>query len=143
MSKILKVKMKAIKSGGGTHLVYPKEYDAKKIQVLAYGGGETVDGNRYGYCIGVVKDIDAPSFLQSQDIVEIDRAEAVNLGSQWKPQITKISDENKVLSICKKVFEDEALTSEDRDALDPKSSVKGITESQSFDTLLDRYCNAL
>jgi len=144
MSKILKVKIKREPIlGGGTHYVYPPEYNAKKIQVLCYesmGEEDKVKARGdYEYCIGVVKDEDAPAFLKSNDIVEINETKAKIDGKKWRPQTERIIDEKEVLRICAKAVSGESLTQKEKDALNPDKAEIGVNKSKSFSDLLDEY----
>jgi len=133
MSKIVKVKIKMEDlAGGGTHNVYPKGYNASKISVLAYGGSEETIG-RFGYCIGIVKDEDLTSFLQTDDIVEILEEEANEFGRKYRPQRVTISDQNKVIEILAKSALDNKLSDEDKKAINPEDETLGINKTKLFD----------
>lgn len=149
MSKILLVKAKRSRNpGGGTHYTYPPEYSAQQIQVLCYesvGENEIVSGrdnstNPHEYLIGVVSDADAPHFLKSSDIREINQADANEKGRRWRPQIEQINDQTKVISIlAKAVRGTQMLTSEEEQAINPDNPAIGISKSKLFDDLLAEY----
>ena len=141
--KMLKVGVIRSKiSGGGTHYTYPLEYQAQKIQILGYESGDESNdiatrGDKDEYCIGVVKDVDAPQFLKSPDITEITRDDAILLGNKWRKQTETITDQNKVISIIAKKMRNEALSQKEIDALDPNKAETGINKSKSFTEMLD------
>lgn len=146
--KILKVKVKRSKNPeGGTHYTYPPEYDARKIQVLCYEsiGDPTTVNDRdktaepYEFLIGVVNDGDASSFLESSDIEEIDQTTANSSGRLWRPQVVRIDNQERVLEIADKVFNNISLTQLDKSALNPDSSEPGISRSKLFDNLLAEH----
>lgn len=135
---ILKVKMTVTQNEDCTHYDYPPEYDARKIQVLVYGGtGETE------YCLGVVKDVDAPAFLQSPDIVKITRDEALVFGNKYTEQVEKITNSDAVLKVCAKAALGTALSAKDKKVLDPSDATPGINLSKSFEEGLDETLSSL
>lgn len=137
MSKILKVKITQSKiEGGGTHISYPPEYDSRLIQQLNCGRDNDIP-----YCIGVVRTSNASGFLASDDIEEISYNDAVALGEQWRPQITKIVDYQRIVDILAKVSANQLLTQEEKDAIDPENEEVGLSRSQSFSELLTHLVN--
>jgi len=158
MAKILKIKAKRTQMAGSTHYDYPPEYDSQKIQVLAY---ETFNpdniqavidrGNKDEYLIGIVKDADAPQFLASVDVEEIDYATALNLGNRWTKRALKIIDPEKVARICQKIGDkanvnkkvSAVLIAGELGALDADNPEPGIMKSKSFQERLDRTLVAL
>jgi len=147
MAKILKVKIQRASANGGTKYTYPPEYDASKIELLCYESvGEGIKvlnrTDKFEYAIGVVSNADALAFLVSPDIIEMAKATAITNGRKWRPQVEKITDNTKVISVLAKVARKETLTKEDEDALDPDNPVKGIGKSRLFDDLLEERLNA-
>lgn len=140
MTKILKIKVGTTTENGLTHYIYPKEYNAEKIDITAYkfASNTTTQGSSDEYCIGVVADSAATEFLKSKDITEITKAAALNDGRTWRPQYERISDEKKVISICKKILNGETLSVAEKDAIDVEKSTAGITKTAKYDTILDR-----
>ncbi len=143
MSKILKIKIGRNQTGSGTSYIYPPEYDSSKINVLSYESivKENEDiikvrGNKEEYIIGVVKDVDAPGFLVSADIVELNQTEAETTGNLWRPQVTKIEDRDKVIQILAKVALNQDLTQTEKDAINPDKEEPGIGKSRSFAAML-------
>ena len=131
--KILKVKIDMQHKGGVTHHNYPPQYDAEKIQILGYGKG---------HCIGWVKDVDAPKFLESPDIVEMNRDNTVLDLEDWNPQVERITDDKKVIQILAKVARGEILTQIEKDAINPDNPERGINKTEpvaeGIDKLLSR-----
>jgi len=158
MAKILKIKIKRTQTAGGTHYDYPPEYDSQKIQVLTYETSNpdniqaVVDrGNKDEYLIGIVKDADAPQFLASVDVEEIDYDAALNLGNRWTKRALKIMDPEKVALICQKIADkanvnremSAVLTVDELGALDADNPEPGIMKSKSFQERLDRTLGVL
>lgn len=120
---------------GRTHYTYPKEYDPKKIQVLAYESTECEDdvkerGDTEEYLIGAVADTDAEIFSKIGE--ELNEAEINTLGDKWTKQVEKITDQEAVLKICAKAALGETLTDDEKAAINPDSETKGINKSKSF-----------
>ena len=153
MAKILKIKAKRTQTARSTHYDYPSEYDAQKIQVLAYetfnpGNVQVVidRGNKHEFLIGIVKDADAPKFLASVDVEEIDYNTALNLGNRWTKRALKITDPEGVARICQKIADkanvnremSAVLTADELGALDADNPEPGIMKSKSFQERLDR-----
>lgn len=142
--KILKVKVGRKAINGGTRYVYPPVYDASKIQVLVYESSleENLQevknrGNNYEFLLGLVDEADAPRFLKSEDITEISRSEAEQLGAVWTKQQEKITDQNAVLSVLSKMARKETLSTDDQKVIDPNDDTPGIAKSKSFSQILD------
>jgi len=135
MKKILKVRIRLLQEPDGTvHYIYPASYNAKQITVVAYGE-ECLEGvERVKYCIGVVAEKHAVSFLSSAHVVEISPEEANKLGKQWRPVQLKIVDEQKLRQIISRIQKVEKLAQEDLKALDPNDfTVPGLKNTTAFD----------
>lgn len=132
MAKTVKVKMTRVQNQGRIQNSYPMEYDPTKIQIIAYEG---INDASKPYCIGVVKDEDLDSFVTSLDIVEITQQEAETLGNTWRPQVTRIIDEQKIIGILEKVSNSQELTQAEKDAINPENSELGINKSTAFTDL--------
>jgi hypothetical protein len=138
MAKILKVKIKRAQTNNIISNTYPLEYDSKKIKVLAYEGLGDINKT---FCIGVVNDVDAPAFLASKDIIEINQEDAQTLGVVWRPQTIKITDESKIIEIIEKVNNKEVLTQAEKDAINPDNATRGVNKSKPFNDLLTEALN--
>jgi hypothetical protein len=149
MAKILKSKVKRVRTGARVQYTYPPEYDATKINVIGMEtmqhaakfvevdarAAEGADG--YEYMLGVVSDADAPAFLASADIVEVTRAAAIVEGDTWMNARTVIQDDNVIIGVLDKVSKSEVLSKEDEDAIDPTNAVVGLTTSPDFTDRVD------
>lgn len=141
------LKIKAVLTpnvGGGIHYNYPAEYDPEKITVLCYehvgDKGAVVDrGTVDEYLIGVVSDEDAVQFLKSDQITQMSVEDAHVQGRQWRPQVDKILDQSKVISILAKSVRGDNLSPDDLRAIDPDDPTPGINKSEIFDNLLSRH----
>lgn len=143
--KILKIKARRRQAKGHTSYHYPVGYDASKINVLGYesmsdkGKADIISrGNFDEYLIGVVSDNSMASFTQSDDIVEINREEAISLGGEWIKQVEKVLDERRVLAVCAKAALGKKLNNDEKEILDPKSETTGINITKSFTQRLDQ-----
>ena len=142
--KILKVKVvREVISGGGTHYVYPPEYEAEKIKVLCYESigdrdGVAARGDKDEYLIGVVEDADVAQFTASKDIVEVTKSEAVVLGDVWKPRRNKLLNQQVVMEILSKHARGIVLTQEEKDMIDPDNPAEGLNKSPTFEERLTR-----
>lgn len=137
--KILRVKVGRQNILNGTHYVYPPEYDAQKITVVAYETSNpdniqaVKDRGGYEYLIGVVRDGDASAFLASSDIAEMTPGGAESAATAWIRATDKINDPARVIEILAKVRNSESLTLEDQKAIDPEdSSVAGVVRGRTF-----------
>lgn len=137
--KVLKVHIKRDRNDARTHYEYPPEYDAQKIQVMCYESSlpENFDkvverGDTDEYCIGVVKDEDAPQFLASPDIEEIDTDMALELGESWTRPVERITDQKTVTQVMAKMRAGVRLTQAEENAVDPDNPAPGVVRSRSF-----------
>lgn len=145
--KLIKMKIKRNQTAERTRYVYPKGYDATKVRFgpvyesfLPENYDEVVArGNTDEFILIGVSDADAPGFLADPDAKELTYEEAAALGGAWTKQIEKITDPGKVIAIAAKVVKGEALTQEEKEALDPDSPVSGINKSRSFKESLDEF----
>lgn len=132
--KILKIKINLItKADGIVYYSYPVGYDSKKINILAYSNAVRELESTVRYCIGAVADEAATIFLQTSAVIEIDKKEAQSLGESWRPAILKITNEQLVIKILKKIRIGIPLVYSEIKALDPDDDkVLGINYSRSF-----------
>lgn len=73
-------------------------------------------------------------------VEEVTREESVGAFKKFVGEPTeKITDQNKVLSILAKSARSEALTDDERKALDPEDPTPGIGRSKSFEEGLDEF----
>jgi hypothetical protein len=142
---ILKIKVKREPNGkGGTGYVYPDEYDAEAIKIVAMesvGAEDEVFARgkyNYEYMIGVVNDTDAHHFTISPDIEEIDRREAIKLGRQYQHQFANVTDTNRAIELLAKAARGDTLTQEEKDEIDPEKEGGAINKTPAFDKILDR-----
>lgn len=147
MNKILKVKIKRTQDSSGTHYTYPAFYVAEKFKVIIYETlleGKYDDvvnrGNDYEFVIGIVDEKDLAFFLQSSDIIEIDRIEAEQfIGNDLDKSETIITDSKKVLIVLSKVAIDQVLTNDDKKVLDPNDVTTGVNKTKTLSEALDEY----
>jgi hypothetical protein len=150
MAKVLKVKIKreAI-PGGGTHYVYPPGYDPQKIQVVAY---ETSNADNvasvksrgsHEFCIGVVKDADAPGFLASPDVTELSQAEAEAEALTWWKQEDVVVNPEEVLRLTAKAARGIPLTPQEAASLDPAVPGGAIQKTPTLAKRLDDAMKAV
>lgn len=147
MAKILKIRIKRTQKITGTFYTYPPEYDSRKIQVLVYESSLKVNeqsiinrGNQDEYLIGVVRDSDAPGFLSSSNVEEIDYSTAVDLGNLWRPQVVLLTGPQNIVDVLLKVHNKKTLTKLDKKVINPDDSTPGLIKSRSF---INRLNNAI
>jgi hypothetical protein len=152
MAKIVKIKMQAIitQPNGGVRIqrIAPPEYDSTKIKIIAMEASGDLAGvlsrnDGTIYRIGVVADGDLATFTASDDIVELTQLEAVALGNVWRPQVTKIFDEQKIIDILEKVSNSQALTLTELNAIDPDNAERGVGKSFTFTERLNATIEAV
>lgn len=153
--KLIKVKIKRERiQGGGTHYVYPPQWNAEKLNsgFLLYESGElyndVVDrGDNDEYVLIGVKDEDANGFLQIDghekdefifEAKEITKAKAIEDCDNWIVPRERMTDQAKVLSILAKVARGEELTQEEKDAIDPSKPNIGISMTENLTQMLDK-----
>jgi len=68
-----------------------------------------------------------------KDIMELTETTANEKGREWRPQVTKITDQNKVLELVSKVALGKTLTAKEKKVLDPDDPTQGIGKSELFD----------
>lgn len=135
--KILKIKIRLVKqSNGMTNYNYPLNYDASKINVLAYSNSVVTDKEIIAYCIGIVEDKYINSFLgyiNKEDIIEISSQEADALGKAWRVPVLRILNEKLVVFIVNKIKQGIPLDQKEIEALDPNNySTLGLNYNKEF-----------
>jgi len=147
--KFLKMTIQRRKIENKTRYGYPTpHYEASKTKVLLYEGG--LDSNAQvardrnkddEYILIGVDDGDLAQFLKANGYEkdgftygaeEIDLAAMKSIGDAYTGQSTKITDENKVIQICAKAALGQALSQEEKDALDPEKDASGIVKTKKF-----------
>jgi len=147
MYKLIRVKIGRSVNGTMVGYSYPKEYDAQKIQVLTYESmidGKLADiharGNLDEYLFGFVKEEDLNSFLQSPDITEVTKDEAINfIGAFVDNSIVKVVKEQPVLEVLMKNARGEALTVRDREIINPDSNSKEVIRTKTLRQRMTDY----
>lgn len=130
--KILKVKVKKLRTPGSCRFTYPDAWETKKIHVLAWGPGKGM-GEQIEECLCVTDDAVAEKLISAGEAVEINKARANALGRQWRPRAVHISREAIVASLVSKLLREEKLTPKERRALDPDDPEPGINRDKEFD----------
>ena len=145
--KLIKLKISRDQNAARTHYTYPKEYNATKVRFgpfyeshLPENVNEIVSrGNADELILFGVSDKDAPSFLANTDAQELSYDDALALGNAWTKQIERITNPNKILALVAKAVRGEALTLNEKAALDPNSQEPGINKSKAFKDMLDEF----
>lgn len=137
--KLLKAKIEVTHENGATQYVgYPQLWldNKEKIPAILYPKDRTDEldenGKTYQIVYPVVPDDLHPEFLQDALFSEPDLIELQAYNDKHSPSIEKISDADRVLSILTKVARNEALTPEEKLALDPASTEPGVTTTKDF-----------
>lgn len=147
MPKFLRVKIGRDQSAARTHYTYPPQYDPKKVIMGPVyetfnpaNMAEVVGrGNDHEFCLIAVSDADAPQFLESPDIEEIDRDEMEQEGTKFsRPSIVKVVDSVKIGKILEKLAKDptkapvEVLDQNELNAIDPENAELGLQKTKTF-----------
>lgn len=154
--RLIKVKVKREKIlGGGTHYVYPPQWNAERLNSgfgPLYESGEKYNdvvsrGDDHEYVLIGVQDADADSFLQADgykdgsgfsfEAKEITKAKAIEDCDSWIVPREKMTDQSKVLSILARVARGEELTQAEKDSIDPSKPEVGITMTKNLTQMLD------
>lgn len=130
--KILKVKVRKLRTPSSCRFIYPDAWKAKKIHVLAWGPGKGM-GEQVEECLCVAEETVAEQLVSSGEAVELPKAQANVLGRKWKPRRARITLEEKVISLVEKLLRGEQLTTQERDILDPDKPEEGINRGPEFD----------
>lgn len=131
--KIIKAILKKHRTPTETSFKYPNNWDANKINVIAYEDSEN-QGDIEEYCIGLIHDdVYAEELLKnSKEVTEINENEANILGDKCKPQQVRI-DEEKLPEILITLAKDKGERSRlEQDMLDPSHPAKGIRKTPKF-----------
>jgi hypothetical protein len=157
---LLKMRIRRTGGNGCTHYDYPKQYDAHKIVFgpIYESGLEEVaqkvrDRNAGDEFIIIgIDEADKSQFMQSNltpdadgfihTCVELTEEETAAIGGTWTKQQEKITDRDKVLRITAKSARGEALTEEEKNALDPDHAESGIVKTKHFSVELREVIEA-
>ena len=152
--RFIKMRIKRTRGEGKTHYAYPEPfYSAGKVRVLLYESAMNAnakiarDRNKDDEHILVgVNDDDVAEFLKAEGYEkdgftygaeEIDLATMKSIGDAYTSQMIKITDENKVIQLCAKAALGQALSQEEKDALDPEKDAPGIVKTKKFSVRLE------
>lgn len=129
--KIVKVTIQKTRTPTETGFKYPEEWDATKVNVVAYEDTEEM-GDIKEYCIGIIHDDEYAKRLLSNSLVEeIDESTANMFGDRCKPQ--KIVVDLNLLGDVLVAMNKEERTPEEKDMLNPDADVIGINKTPKFD----------
>ena len=105
------------------------------VDVVAYEDHPTALGKATEGAVCVCDDT-TWKFIASKDdraITLLTETTANTKGRAWRPQVTRITDQERVLLITSKVALGQALATEERKALDPEDTTLGVGKSPLFD----------
>lgn len=131
--KLVKVKLKKVRTPERTSFTYPPEWVKEKINVLAFEDSETL-GPVEESCVAIIHDDEyATQLLQSPDVTEIEEAEANDFGRKFKPQRLLVDGDKlpEILLAMDKTKTRRAV--KERDMLNPDHSEPGIRKTRLFD----------
>lgn len=116
-----------------TSFQYPQNWDAQKINVVAYEDSDKM-GNIEEYCIGIIHDDDYADKLiaSSPEVEEIDEDNANLLGEKARPRKLMIDDPllpEILLAISKSP---EKRDKHEEKMLDPNDATEGIRLTEAF-----------
>ena len=105
------------------------------VDVIAYEDHPESLGKHSEGCVCVCEDGVWVKIAAKKDkaITLLTETAANDKGRAWRPQITKVTDETKVLLITAKVALGKALSTDEREALNPDKETPGVGKSPLFD----------
>lgn len=107
----------------------------QKVDVVAYEDHPDRLGTQTEGAVCVCDDETWEKIAVKEDplVMQLTEAAANEKGQAWRPQITRVTDEQKVLLITAKVALGQILSSEEKKALDPDDPAPGVGKSPLFD----------
>lgn len=143
--KLLKAKVKITHNDGATQYTYPQIWlnNKERIPSILYPKDRTdelVEGNAlYQVVFPVVPDDLYDEFLKLPEFSIPSQAEVQSYTDKHLPKREVMQDESKVLSLLAKVGRGNALTQQEKDALDPAHPTKGLGMSKDFVEICNDY----
>ena len=132
--KILKALVKVNHDNGGTQYIYPQIWldNKENIPTILYptDRSDEVDGCQIVY--PVVPDDVADLLLQNEGFSVADSVELQAYSDKHYPIVDRVVDQNKVITILAKATLGAALSTEEKNALDPTNPEPGIIKTKSF-----------
>jgi len=108
-------------------MIYPDGYNQVHFEVAGY-----IEENNITYVLGAVKDDDSglSKVLESSDVTELTKDEAIAFSEKNEKRIERITDEAKVRRLEIKAKYGEPLTPDEKKALDPNDPTPGIEKGK-------------
>ena len=131
--KVFEVAVKKNRVGNECGLIWPSFWGEvyERVSVLAYQDeGLAVEG---AICVcqdDVWQEIEAKN---DNAVMLLTKTQANEKGRKWRPQVTRVTDEQKVLLIVAKAVQGTKLTAEDKKALNPDDPSPGVGKSKLFE----------
>lgn len=136
--KILKAKVYVDQSGGKTTYIYPQVWldNKEKFPAIMYPNDRTDqgtdEGGTYQWVYPVVPDDLAATLLALPEFSAPTRADVQAYADKHWPAVETILDSTKVLTVVAKILRQEALTLDERKALDPADPTPGVNRTVDF-----------
>ena len=104
-------------------MIYPDGYSDLTFEQAGY-----VEKDEITYILGSVKDDDSglPKVMESSDVTELTKAEAIVFSEENEKRIERITDEAKIRRLEIKAKYQKPLTKDEKKALDPNDPTPGI-----------------
>lgn len=119
---------------------YPKCWQAEKIPLVLYADtGTESDGRTFQNVLAIVPNDLYEVMIKDNNCFPVSKEEAIAIGNQYRPQVDKVVDMDKVLKILAKSARGEKLSVEETNALDPNHPEIGINKSASFEEICNRF----
>ena len=135
--KTFEVQIKKDRTAKECSFVWPAWWGEvnQAVDVVAYEDHPESLGAHSEGCVCVCDDTTWETIAAKKDkaITLLTETAANDKGRAWRPQVTKVTDETKVLLITSKVALGQALATEERKALDPEDTTPGVGKSPLFD----------
>jgi len=130
--KVFEVKIAKKRTTEGCGFVWPEWWKEvyESVNVMAYQDeGLAVEG---AVCVCDDKTWELIAAKKDKAIALLTTAQANEKGRAWRPQVTSVTDEQKVLLIVAKAAQGTALTTDELKALDPEDDTPGVGKSRLF-----------
>ena len=135
--KTFEVKIKKTRTATECGMEWPAWWDEvyQRVDVVAYEDYPDQLGLREEGAVCVCDDKTWRAIAAKKDkaIAELTETTANEKGRAWRPQVTRITDQDKVLQLTAKVVFGKALTATEKKALDPEDVTPGVGKSPLFD----------
>jgi len=135
--RTFEVKIKKNRKAKECGLTWPDWWNEvyQKVDVVAYEDHPEALGHKTEGCVCVTNEETWALIAAKNDpaVTLLTETTANEKGRAWRPQVTRVTDQEKMLLLVAKVARDGKLTADEKAALDPDDPSLGIGKSRLFD----------